>query len=237
MEAQFDHVDNPLTTQNNIYHTDTTTGPPPPHTPAVCQASPAPPTTDTALLLQRLQDLSEQVRQLQHSAHPTRQPHQTQDRHLPPPFTPTRQQWASPTSVNQGRAQVGIDGGPGNSPETPHLTPRRLNTPPEAAASPPPTQDESCLVPDGFTTRTGRRIKRPCKLTYSISPISVATVSRPPRPRGIKASCPGDVGLTDTLAKEEATPAVDAITHTRRQNHTVPQLYHLTPPTCPYSHT
>ncbi|KAK4305364.1 hypothetical protein Pmani_022748 [Petrolisthes manimaculis] len=100
MEAQFDHVDNPLTTQNNIYHTDTTTGSPPP------QASPAPPTTDTALLLQRLQDLSEQVRQLQHSAHPTRQPHQTQDRHLPPPFTPTRQQWASPTSVNQGRAQV-----------------------------------------------------------------------------------------------------------------------------------
>ncbi|KAK4300331.1 hypothetical protein Pmani_003406 [Petrolisthes manimaculis] len=65
----------------------------------------------------------------------------------------------------------------------------------------------------------------------------VATVSRPPRPRGIKASCPGDVGLTDTLAKEEATPAVDAITHTRRQNHTVPQLYHLTPPTCPYSRT
>ncbi|KAK4326041.1 hypothetical protein Pmani_003405 [Petrolisthes manimaculis] len=106
MEAQFDHVDNPLTTQNNIYHIDTTTGPPPPHTPAVYQASPAPPTTDTALLLQRLQDLSEQVRQLQHSAHPTRQPHQTQDRHLPPPFTPTRQQWASPTSVNQGRAQV-----------------------------------------------------------------------------------------------------------------------------------
>ncbi|KAK4322540.1 hypothetical protein Pmani_006720 [Petrolisthes manimaculis] len=42
----------------------------------------------------------------------------------------------------------------------------------------------------------------------------VATVSRPPRPRGIKASCPGDVRLTDTLAKEEATPAVDAITHT-----------------------
>ncbi|KAK4301773.1 hypothetical protein Pmani_026100 [Petrolisthes manimaculis] len=106
MEAQFDHVDNPLTTQNNIYHTDTPTGPPPPHTPAVCQASPAPPTTDTALLLQRLQDLSEQVRQLQHSAHSTRQPHQTQDRHLPPPFTPTQQQWASPTSVNQGRAQV-----------------------------------------------------------------------------------------------------------------------------------
>ncbi|KAK4316778.1 hypothetical protein Pmani_012082, partial [Petrolisthes manimaculis] len=77
MEAQFDHVDNPLTTQNNIYHTDTATGPPPPPTPAVRQASPTPPTTDTALLLQRLQDLSEQVRQLQHSAHPTRQPHHT----------------------------------------------------------------------------------------------------------------------------------------------------------------
>ncbi|KAK4318821.1 hypothetical protein Pmani_010244 [Petrolisthes manimaculis] len=40
----------------------------------------------------------------------------------------------------------------------------------------------------------------------------LATVSRPPRPRGIKRSCPGDVELTDTLTREEATPAVDAIT-------------------------
>ncbi|KAK4320289.1 hypothetical protein Pmani_008799 [Petrolisthes manimaculis] len=194
---------------------------------------------------------------------PTIHPQHTQP---PPPIPPPPRPHSpraqvtppthNPTSPTHGTQQVGIDGGPGNSPETPRLTPRRLNTPPEAAASPPPTQDEPCLVPDGFTTRTGRRIKRPCKLTYSISPISgrgdvagrrgiknrtirqaaphsqLATVSRPPRPRGIKRSCPGDVGLTDTLAKEEATPAVDAITHTRRQNHPVPQLYHLTPPTC-----
>ncbi|KAK4325463.1 hypothetical protein Pmani_003914 [Petrolisthes manimaculis] len=106
MEVQFDHVDNPLTTQNIIYHTDTAPGPPPPTTPAVRQASPPPPTTDTALLLQRLQDLSEQVRQLQHSAHPTCQPHHTQVRHQPPPFTPTRQQWAPPISVIQGLVQV-----------------------------------------------------------------------------------------------------------------------------------
>ncbi|KAK4329184.1 hypothetical protein Pmani_000413 [Petrolisthes manimaculis] len=106
MEAQFDHVDNPLTTQNNIYHTDTAPGPPPPTTPAVRQASPPPPTTDKALLLQWLQDLSEQVRQLQHSTHPTCQPHHTQVRHQPPPFTPTRQHWAPPISVTQGLVQV-----------------------------------------------------------------------------------------------------------------------------------
>ncbi|KAK4299715.1 hypothetical protein Pmani_028031 [Petrolisthes manimaculis] len=66
----------------------------------LCQASPTPPTTPPALLVQRLQDLSEQVRQLQHSAHPTRQPHHTQERHQPPPFTPTRQQWAVYTCVD-----------------------------------------------------------------------------------------------------------------------------------------
>ncbi|KAK4317506.1 hypothetical protein Pmani_011429 [Petrolisthes manimaculis] len=155
--------------------------------------------------------------------------------------------------------EVGIVGGPGNSPQTPRLTPRRLNTPPDAAASPPPTQDEPCLVPDGFTTRTGRRIKRPCKLTYSISPISgrggdVAgrrgisnknhRTSCPPQPGGhrvttsttdvIKASCPGDVWLTDTLSLAEKTPAGGR--HTLRTCQlTLVLLCTYLPPTCRYS--
>ncbi|KAK4327098.1 hypothetical protein Pmani_002410 [Petrolisthes manimaculis] len=132
--------------------------------------------------------------------------------------------------------EVGIDGGPGNSPQTPRLTPRRLNTPPDDAASPPPTQDEPCLVPDGFTTRTGRRIKRPCKLTYSISPISpgghrVTT----PTTDVIKASCPGDVWLTDTLSLAEKTPAGGR--HTLRTCQlTLVLLCTYLPPTCRYSH-
>ncbi|KAK4322204.1 hypothetical protein Pmani_007002 [Petrolisthes manimaculis] len=140
----------------------------------------------------------------------------------------------NPTSPTHGTQQVGIDGGPGNSPETPRLTPRRLNTPPDATASPPPTQDEPCLVPDGFTTRTGRRIKRPCKLTYSISPISPAGHRvTTPTTEVDKASCPGDVELTDTLTREEATPAVDAITNAPANPHWSSDV--LTTPTYQYS--
>ncbi|KAK4303579.1 hypothetical protein Pmani_024404 [Petrolisthes manimaculis] len=56
---------------------------------------------------------------------PPPRPHSPRTQATPPTHNPT-----SPT---HGTQQVGIDGGPGNSPETPRLTPRRLNTPPDAA--------------------------------------------------------------------------------------------------------